>query len=196
MSETRGEILEAAQRIVVEEGYEALTTQRVADAVDLTSAGVHYHFETKDDLVAELIGYLETELGSELDSHEGPPDERLAAIVSGQFATAEAVRELTAPPGLQLTLAASRDGDEIREAMVSYLKTYVDHVADLIREGVDEGVFETEDPERVAAFLASMTDCAAVRSALDLPLDPLAESVTEHVLDDLYVGDPPEVTSA
>jgi hypothetical protein len=38
-----------------------------------------------------------------------------------------------------------------------------------------------------------MTDSAAVRSALNLPLDPLAESVTDPILADIYVNEPPEV---
>ncbi|MEZ3117415.1 TetR/AcrR family transcriptional regulator [Halobaculum sp. MBLA0147] len=192
MSDRRTQILEAAREILVEEGYDSLTTNRVAEAVGVTSAGIHYHFETKEELLVALIDSLREQLSETLASHDGPPEERLAAVVRRQFEMAEAVRELTAPPGIQLVVAGARPGP-VQAALVSYVDTYVDHVTDVIEDGVASGVFETDDPRRVATFLASATDSAAVRSALDLSLDPLAESLTAHVLDDLYVAEPPEV---
>jgi AcrR family transcriptional regulator len=194
MTERRTQIVDTAREILVEEGYDSLTTARVAESVGVTSAGIHYHFETKDDLLAALVERLREQLVETLSEHDGPPEDRLAAIVRQQFEMAEAVRELTAPPGIQLVLAGAQPGP-VQEALVSYVDTYVAHVTDVIEAGVASGAFETADPERVAVFLASMTDSAAVRAALDLSSDPLAESVRTHVLADLYVGDPPEVTA-
>jgi AcrR family transcriptional regulator len=192
MSERRTQILEAARKILVKDGYESLTTGRVAEDVGVTSAGVHYHFETKEELIVALVEYLEERMVEELESHDGPPEEQLAAIVQGQFEAAEAVREMTAPPGIQLVLAGAR-AEAVREALTSYVNAYTDHVTGVLDAGVESGVFETDNPERVAAFLMSMTDSAAVRSALNLPLDPLAESVTDPILADIYVNEPPEV---
>lgn len=194
MSDTRTQIIDAAREVLVEEGYDSLTTARVAESVGVTSAGVHYHFETKEDLLAALVNRLREQLAETLSGHDGPPEDQLAAIVRQQFEMAEAVRELTAPPGIQLVLAGAQPGP-VQDALVSYVNTYVAHVTDVIESGVASGAFETPDPERVAVFLASMTDSAAIRTALDLSSDPLAESVQTHVLADLYVEDPPEVTA-
>lgn len=194
MPERRTQIIDTAQEILVEEGYDSLTTTRVAESVGITSAGIHYHFETKEDLLAALVERLREQLVETLSGHDGPPEEQLAAIVRQQFEMAETIRELTAPPGIQLVLAGAQPGP-VQEELVSYVNTYVAHVTDVIEAGIATGALETDDPERVAVFLASTTDSAAVRTALDLSSDPLAESVRTHVLADLYVGDPPEVTA-
>lgn len=51
---TRGEILDAAERVMVEEGYAAVTTRRVAERCGLKPPLVHYHFKTTDDLLTAL----------------------------------------------------------------------------------------------------------------------------------------------
>lgn len=197
MTDTRTEILETARAILLEEGYDALSANRIAERMEITDAGVHYHFETADDLAVGVVDHLEAEYVSRVDGDDDrPPDERLAETVREWFEAAEAVRDLTAPPGFQLITAASSGNDELRDALVSVSDTYVETVAETIHEGMETGVFETDDPERVAEFLASTIDAAAVRSALDQSTVPIAEGVTEHVLDDLYVEDPPTVVPA
>ena len=49
-SATRAALLEAAERLMLDEGYAAVTSRRVAAAADLKPALVHYYFRTMDDL--------------------------------------------------------------------------------------------------------------------------------------------------
>lgn len=50
-SVTRGILLDATEQIMVEEGYAAVSTRRVAKKVGVTPALVHYYFSTTDDLL-------------------------------------------------------------------------------------------------------------------------------------------------
>jgi AcrR family transcriptional regulator len=50
-SATRGTLLDATERLMVLEGYAAVTTRRVASKVGLTAALVHYYYPTTDDLL-------------------------------------------------------------------------------------------------------------------------------------------------
>jgi len=50
-SATRVQILDAAERVIVEEGYAAVTTRRVADRAGVKPSLVHYYFKTIDDLL-------------------------------------------------------------------------------------------------------------------------------------------------
>lgn len=50
-SATRGVILDATERVMVEEGYAAITTRRVALAAGLKAPLVHYYFKTTEDLL-------------------------------------------------------------------------------------------------------------------------------------------------
>ena len=48
---SRGFILDATERIMVSEGYAAVTTRRVASLIGLTAALVHYYYPTTEDLL-------------------------------------------------------------------------------------------------------------------------------------------------
>jgi AcrR family transcriptional regulator len=49
-SETRAQILQATEQILVERGYAAVTSRNVATAVGIKPGLVHYYFPTLDDL--------------------------------------------------------------------------------------------------------------------------------------------------
>jgi len=51
----RTALLDAAQRIMVEDGYAAVTTRRLASEVGVNSTLVYYYFETMDELFLELF---------------------------------------------------------------------------------------------------------------------------------------------
>lgn len=70
----RGAILEATERLMVEEGYAAVTTRRVAKIVGVTPALVHYHFPTTDDLLLELFRALSARFKEELAVRLATPD--------------------------------------------------------------------------------------------------------------------------
>jgi TetR/AcrR family transcriptional repressor of nem operon len=48
------EILEAAESMIRERGYNGFSFREIADAVGVKSASVHYHFKTKGDLGAAV----------------------------------------------------------------------------------------------------------------------------------------------
>jgi TetR/AcrR family transcriptional regulator len=49
-SKTRAALLDAAERLMVEDGYAAVTSRRVAAEAGVKPALVHYYFRTMDDL--------------------------------------------------------------------------------------------------------------------------------------------------
>jgi AcrR family transcriptional regulator len=54
-SKTREQLLDAAERVLLEEGYAAVTSRRVAAAAGLKPQLVHYYFRTMDDLFIEVL---------------------------------------------------------------------------------------------------------------------------------------------
>jgi AcrR family transcriptional regulator len=54
-STTRAALLDAAQRLMLEEGYAAVTSRRVAAEAGLKPQLVHYYFRTMDDLFLALF---------------------------------------------------------------------------------------------------------------------------------------------
>jgi AcrR family transcriptional regulator len=53
-SATRAAIIKATEQILLQDGYAAVSTRRVARAVGLTGALVHYYFPATDDLLVAV----------------------------------------------------------------------------------------------------------------------------------------------
>ncbi|HEY8160660.1 MAG TPA: helix-turn-helix domain-containing protein [Methylocystis sp.] len=58
MAENRRRILDVASRLFRERGFDAVSVAEVMKAAGLTHGGFYGHFSSKDDLVAQTIGYL------------------------------------------------------------------------------------------------------------------------------------------
>ncbi len=54
-SASRGLLLDAALRLMVDEGYAAVTSRRVAAEAGLKPQLVHYYFRTMDDLFVAVV---------------------------------------------------------------------------------------------------------------------------------------------
>jgi len=64
---TRQQILETAQRLFAELGYDATSLQMIADELGLTKAAVYYHFRAKSDILHEAMRPGIQRLGALLD---------------------------------------------------------------------------------------------------------------------------------
>ena len=50
----RGEILQAAERIFIAEGYQGATIRKIADEVGVSSTALYMHFQDKDEILLEI----------------------------------------------------------------------------------------------------------------------------------------------
>jgi AcrR family transcriptional regulator len=195
MGDTRTEILETAADILVDSGYDALTTEAVSDRLGISHSGVHYHFETKDDLLVAMVDYLTEELDEKL-TFGGPPEERLVELLELRIEGTEAIRQMeAAPPSLQLLAATSGSDDALRQALDALFETYVAELSATIEDGVETGVFETETPERTAWTLQGLVEGADVRAALDGSWEPFVWGIETYVFPELYVDEPPNLSA-
>jgi len=64
---TRQQILETAQRLFAEQGYDATSLQMIADEMGLTKAAVYYHFPAKVDIRHAILMPRVERLGTLLD---------------------------------------------------------------------------------------------------------------------------------
>lgn len=71
---TRGNILDAAERLFAVRGYEVVTLKEIADAAEANVGQISYHFGQKDELINEVIlrraGVISKERIQLLESYE------------------------------------------------------------------------------------------------------------------------------
>ena len=62
VKETKRELLDAAQRVLLAEGYSGLSTRRVAEAAGTQMSQIQYHFGSKEGMILALFEYLNGQL--------------------------------------------------------------------------------------------------------------------------------------
>ena len=77
--ETKINILEAAYKIVKEEGWQALSMRKIADEIEYTAPIIYEYFSNKEAILAELnkkgYHYLTKEMEEAAKQHELPVDQ-------------------------------------------------------------------------------------------------------------------------
>lgn len=91
--ETREQILQSAQRLVQQRGFNGFSYADVAQEVGVRKASLHHHFPSKTDLGVALIAAYTTQLHTALESLEHlPAPDALRAYVRLFRATLDAER--------------------------------------------------------------------------------------------------------
>jgi len=71
----RAEILEAAERIFIRDGYQGATIRKIAEEVGVSSTALYMHFRDKDEILLEICGgAISTLLASNSEISERPID--------------------------------------------------------------------------------------------------------------------------
>jgi AcrR family transcriptional regulator len=96
-AETRARILDAARRVLAEEGLERFTTRRVASLAGVSHGMVHYHFTDKRELTLALLVHARRdwiEPLEELVDGPGSAERRIRGVIAwiAEPATIETMR--------------------------------------------------------------------------------------------------------
>lgn len=73
-SETRERILDVAQELFTQHGYDKTSLRDIADRLEITKAALYYYFERKEDILLELHRRLQVLGAGLLDELEAAPD--------------------------------------------------------------------------------------------------------------------------
>lgn len=153
------QIQRAAADLFFTHGYESTTIREIAEALDIRSATLYYHYENKEQILFELISSTMGQLTSgarELIAEEELPEARLAGLVV-QHLVMHALRPRETTLGD--TELRSLTGERLREAL-ALRDVYTALVIETVEEGIERGTFDTPDP-KLAAF-AIIAKCSHV----------------------------------
>lgn len=156
-AERRAAILDAAERVVAEEGLRALSVPRVAAAAGIAPATVYLYFDSRDRLIAALQRRYGEELAGRAAVLEGPGDRllRYERFVKTSLAA------LRARPALMSALLRAAGCDPL-----ALLAPATEVMARFVAEGCAAGEFQVADP-RTAALLLTHGTHALLLDALD-----------------------------
>jgi AcrR family transcriptional regulator len=87
--ESRRQVLDAAIAMLAERGLAATSIQDIADAAGLSKGAVHYHFESKDELLQRVLDRCCESIEARVRSafaQEGSPMDRVRRAISEMWA--------------------------------------------------------------------------------------------------------------
>lgn len=85
-TETREEVATAMRTALAKHGYARLTTKQIAAEAEMSEAGLYYHYDTKDELIATFLEAAADHLSEELaDVEASDPETALRAALDHLF---------------------------------------------------------------------------------------------------------------
>jgi len=177
------EIMDAVYRALCANGYAELTMQDIAGECEKSKSLLHYHYDTKADLLVAFLTDYEERLASEADSE---PVERLVEFVARfVFTPDETERE-----SFHLALLEMRSqgpfNERIQEQLDRSDELLRESVAEILTAGIEDGSFEPVDVDRTAALLVATLDGARTRQITlgdSQPASAYTRIVAEEALD-------------
>jgi AcrR family transcriptional regulator len=191
----RERILAAAARQIAREGIDGVRIARIAMEARVSSALVHYHFETRDALLAEALDYSyhqagEARIAGEEDLPSASHAGRLQSMIDGCLPTTPGLTEDWVL-WVELWLRAARHPDLRPVAEELYGRLH-DWFRDEIAAGVKDGEFVRCDPDEVADRALALIDGYGIRTLIGdgaIPLDRARQAVSSALAHDLGLGE-------
>ncbi|SEW31727.1 TetR/AcrR family transcriptional regulator [Natrinema salifodinae] len=165
VSDPNEEIMRATYRALREHGYADLTIKRIAAEYGKSTAAIHYHYDTKDDLLAAFLDYLLDQFKDAVhDVETTDPEQRLDLLLDKLLVDPKDHRDLLVAMLEMRSQAPYEDRFSDRfqqnDEYIRYmLRTVVDH-------GIQEGVFNDIDAEHAARALMTIVDGARTRAVV------------------------------
>jgi AcrR family transcriptional regulator len=148
----RNQILEASAKIIRQKGYHAASMQDIADAVNLQKASLYHHFSSKQEILLTLLDQaldMLIEQVSAVLAQDIPSDEKLCRAMRVYLGSLDEHAALTS-----VLLLEHRSLDpEYHERHIPRRDRFERLWRDLIKEGVESGVFHDTNPAMTARAL-------------------------------------------
>jgi AcrR family transcriptional regulator len=154
----RNEILDAAQRLVYAKGYEQMSIQDILNELKISKGAFYHYFDSKGDLLEALIERMRQD--AEPIILPIVEDPRLPALEKLQRFFDTSARWKTARRDYLLSLARVWYADDnaiVRQkAQADLIHWAAPLIVGIIRQGVQEGVFNTAFPDQIGELVLSL----------------------------------------
>ncbi|MDD4979613.1 MAG: TetR/AcrR family transcriptional regulator [Gallionella sp.] len=130
--ERQGEIIRVAVELAADKGVDSVTTQDMADAMNLTQGAIFRHFATKDDIWFAVIVWVRERLMKVLDKAAADASDPLNAVERMFFAHIAFISKHPAIPRLLFTELLHKKNGKLRQLIEGIISGYEAKVAALL----------------------------------------------------------------
>jgi len=184
------EIMCATYRALCSHGYADLTMQDIADESSKSKAALHYHYDSKHDLLCAFLEYLHDEFVERTaDIEAADHHEELLTLVDVVLQKSEDDPEAFETAILEIRAQAPYEPG-FRERLQRFEAHLVTKLIEILEAGMAAGTFAADiEPEDTATFLVTVltgasTERVTVGRSVECTQRMLHEYVEAHLLAD------------
>ncbi|MFL8938298.1 TetR/AcrR family transcriptional regulator [Rossellomorea oryzaecorticis] len=166
----RNQLLQAAEEVFIEHGYENTTMKLVMDKAGVSRGGLYQYFDNKEDLFEALIGEQQQESLDEslqmMIEDQGSYWDALLMTFMGESKEPSDRMDPLAPSKLEYFITGRNEKRRQEHARERYHHAYT-ATTKIIEKGIEAGEFAPRfAPEVIARYIISYVDGLAVDHAI------------------------------
>ncbi|MFS8099193.1 TetR/AcrR family transcriptional regulator [Lentzea alba] len=155
MSERRTQMLEAAVRVIAQDGVRGLRVEKLAAEAGVSTALIYYHFKDRAGILRAALEHVNHRAQVYTEPRDGDARQRVEQMLLGELQDTPQVRETSVAWGELRASAVFHP--ELREALDAATRAWNDDVAALVREA-DPGVDASAAAERLTALVEGLSE--------------------------------------
>jgi AcrR family transcriptional regulator len=151
--ERQSEIIRVAVELAAEKGVDSVTTQDMADAMQLTQGAIFRHFSTKDDIWVAVMQWVRDRLMKVLDKAAADATDPLDAIGRMFFAHITFIAKHPAIPRLLFSELLHKKNGKLRQLIQEIISGYEARIAGLLESAKSQSLASNDLDSKSAAVL-------------------------------------------
>lgn len=151
--ERQSEIVRVAVHLAAEKGIDSVTTQDMADAMNVTQGAVFKHFPTKDDIWFAVISWIRGRLMTVLEKAAAEASDPINAIERMFYAHISFISKHPAIPRLLFTEMLHKKNSKLRDLIQEIVSGYEGKVAGLLEAAKEQSLVARDLDSQNAAVL-------------------------------------------
>ena len=174
-------ILDAAQHLILQNGYAGLSMRDLSRDSGLAKGTIYYYFQDKEEIYLNVVERDLLNMQTRIQAAAQTPGDcttRLRAVISAYFDLAQANRSIF--------IARLREISGMESALRNLLQRHrtalMQPIADIIEEGIANGIFRPLQPHMVITSLIGMMNSFVTHRFL-IEQSDITPEVVEHTLD-------------
>lgn len=151
--ERQSEIIRVSIELAADKGVDSVTTQDMANAMNLTQGAIFRHFATKDDIWVAVIEWVRERLMKVLDKAAADASNPLQSIELMFFAHIAFINKHPAIPRLLFSELLHKKNSKLRQLIEGIIAGYEAKVAGLLELGKAQSLVSADLDSQSAAVL-------------------------------------------
>ncbi len=151
--ERQSEIIRVAVELAAEKGVDSVTTQDMADAMQVTQGAIFKHFSTKDDIWVAVMQWIRERLMKVLEKAASEAADPIAAIECMFFAHIAFISKHPAIPRLLFSELLHKKNGKLRQLIEGIISGYEAKIAGLLDAAKSQSLVPDDLDSQSAAVL-------------------------------------------